>query len=458
MKIVILISIFIFVYISIYHASKIEIRGIVEGFYGTPWTFEDRADLIKFCGNHNLNAYIYAPKDDLYHRNKWREPYPEDKIIELKNLIILSQENKVRFIFAVSPGIDLNYNGDKGEEDFQILMTKLHSIYEIGCRDFAIFFDDINANIDSGKNQAIFLNRLYDELKQKYNNKIKSLITVPTDYSLRVMIDDDDDIKQYTKDFSTILNKKIIVLYTGDITVGNGISNENYKKTKKIYGRDLGIWWNYPVNDFLKNKLALGPIEKLPTSSGIKAIFYNPMEQPQLSKISIATGADYAQSPYSYNPEKSWNHAIEEQFKENAEAMKIFARHSRHMEKNWANVGPPDGPEFNEASQEAIMYYMAEEEFSYLKLISLLDEMDKSADTLLSKLDYKILSECKPHLEQFKRIIKADRLAVRCLEAKSCGIELTNLRKEISEYEPQAILSEKSALKFIDNVIDIFQK
>ena len=69
-------------------------------------------------------------------------------------------------------------------------------------------------------------------------------------------------------------------------------------------------------------------------------------------------------------------------------------QHSRHMEKNWAIVGP----EFYEASQEAIIYYMAEEEFSHLKLIPLLDEMDKSADTLLSKLDYKILYECKPHL------------------------------------------------------------
>ena len=151
-------------------------------FFG-PWIFEDREDLIKFFGNHNLNAYIYAPKDELYHRNKWHEPYPEDKIIELKNLIILPKENKVRFIFAVSPEIDLNYNGDQGEEDFKILITKLHSIYEIGCRDFAIFFDDINANINSGKNQAIFLNILYEGLKQKYNNKIKSVITIPTLFS-----------------------------------------------------------------------------------------------------------------------------------------------------------------------------------------------------------------------------------------------------------------------------------
>jgi hyaluronoglucosaminidase len=44
--------------------TPILLRGIVEGFYGTPWNFDIRADLIRFCGEYNLNAYIYAPKDD----------------------------------------------------------------------------------------------------------------------------------------------------------------------------------------------------------------------------------------------------------------------------------------------------------------------------------------------------------------------------------------------------------
>ncbi len=58
-------------------AEAIPLRGIVEGFYGTPWTTTDRMDILGFCGEHGLNAYIYAPKDDPYHRDKWREPYPK---------------------------------------------------------------------------------------------------------------------------------------------------------------------------------------------------------------------------------------------------------------------------------------------------------------------------------------------------------------------------------------------
>ena len=43
-------------------------RGIIEGFYGTTWTHQDRLDQIKFYGKNKLNTYIYAPKDDPYHR------------------------------------------------------------------------------------------------------------------------------------------------------------------------------------------------------------------------------------------------------------------------------------------------------------------------------------------------------------------------------------------------------
>ena len=53
----------------------IPLRGIVEGFYGRPWTHEARIDMFAFMQAHGLNAYIYAPKDDELHRDSWRTPY-----------------------------------------------------------------------------------------------------------------------------------------------------------------------------------------------------------------------------------------------------------------------------------------------------------------------------------------------------------------------------------------------
>ena len=165
------------------------------------------------------------------------------------------------------------------------------------------------------------------------------------------MIDDEGNIKQYTQEFTTLLNTKIVVLYTGDDVVCDGITEESYQAAKDIYKRDLGIWWNYPVNDYYlvdgnRNiKLALGPIEKLPKAKA-NSIFYNPMEQPLLSKLSMATGAEYALDTENYDSVASWNRIIEKQFGELAPAMKVFASHSQHMQNSWAKCGPPDAPEF----------------------------------------------------------------------------------------------------------------
>ena len=440
--------------------SSILLRGIVEGFYGTPWNFDIRADLLKFCGEYNLNSYIYAPKDDPYHRGKWREPYPDDKIEELKNLVDIALQNNVHFVFAVSPGLDLNYEGEKGEQDFQYMLNKLDSMYNIGVRDFAIFFDDLSGE-QSGSNQANFLNRLQNSLDRKYKD-VYPLITVPTQYTKNWMIDKDGNIRKYTLEFSSILNKNIIVLYTGDNVVCDGISEESYQQVKDIYNRDLGIWWNYPVNDYYyvdgnRNiKLALGPIEKLPKAAP-SSIFYNPMEQPLLSKISIGTGADYALATDTYDSVSSWNKVIEKQFGDLAPYMKVFATHSQHMEVNSAISGPADAPEFYAKAHQAVLDTKDGKVVDFTELNNLIDEMENSANILLEKLPSDILNECKLMLEQFRRITNADRVAAQSLKNNKLDSELKNLRQEIKVNESKAKVSEFSAVRFIDEVIQLYE-
>ena len=443
------------------NSTPILLRGIVEGFYGTPWNYDIRADLLNFCGEYDLNSYIYAPKDDPYHRDKWREPYPNEKIAELKNLVDIAIKNNVHFVFAVSPGLDLNYEGEKGEEDLQTMLTKLDSMYNIGVRDFAIFFDDLSGE-QSGKNHANFLNRLQDALDKKYID-IYPLITVPTQYTRNWMIDGEGNIQVYTQEFSTILNKNIIVLYTGDDVVCDGISEESYQAVKDIYNRDLGIWWNYPVNDYYiidgnRNiKLALGPIEKLPKAKP-NSIFYNPMEQPLFSKISIGTGADYALSTDTYDPTTSWNKVIEKQFGDLAPAMKIFASHSQRMDFNWAKCGPADAPEFYEKARQAVLDIKDGKIVDFTELDNLINEMENSADILLEQLSKDYLKEGQLMLEQFQRIAKTARVAVTSLKNNQMDSELKNMRQEIQNNSSKAVVSELCAVLFIDEVIKLYEK
>ncbi len=440
-------------------AAPIPLRGVIEGFYGTPWSFEQRADLMIFCRRHNLNAYIYAPKDDLYHRDKWREPYPAEKISQLQNLVNAAKVNGVKFIFAVSPGQDLNYKGKRGESDFNLMMQKLETMYQLGVRDFAIFFDDLkddkgNHNED-GKLQAEFINKIQAELRKNHRD-IGQILTVPTEYYRADMLKSNGKIKSYTEDFATTLDKKIVVLYTGDAVVCDGISQESLAQVNQIFDRQVGVWWNYPVNDYLTAKLALGAIENLPTSN-VHAIFFNPMNQPLLSRIALATGADYANNPAIYNSQDAWNKAIDEQFGELAPAMKIFAAHSRHMENSWAKVGQNDAPDFETLAYLAVNSAQQNRNYDCDPLLLEISIMESAAQDLLNKLPENILAECKPQLEQFQRIAQADRLALDCLQNKNLNPKLLELRTEIKNHEVEAILSEKSALKFIDDVIDLLR-
>ena len=439
-------------------AVPIPLRGVVEGFYGTPWTFEDRADIIEFCRQNNLNSYIYAPKDDPYHRQKWRTPYPADKLAELEQLVAHAKRNKVRFIFAVSPGLDLNY---KSDEDFNSMIRKLDRMYQIGVRDFAIFFDDLKddkgRHHEDGKLQAAFLNRVQKNLRARYKD-VAPLITVPTEYFYLDMVKG-DKLKPYTRDLAENLDPRIVVLYTGRGVVCTDITDKELAEVNKIFGREIGIWWNYPVNDYSLTpdgnrnvKLALGAIDKLP-SAKMTAIFFNPMEQVQMSKISLATGAIYANNPSAYDAEQAWNKVLREQFGNLAAQMKIFAEHSRHMENSWAKVGAPDAPDFA-AAATLLMHDKSSENFAALE--NEIQKTERAVDVLLRRLPQKYLAECKPQLEQLKRILDADEVALESLRAGKLDLQLKTLRAEIAANEKQAIISEESARKFIDEVINYF--
>ena len=427
-------------------APAIPLRGIVEGFYGTPWSQADRLDMLKFCHEHKFNAYIYAPKDDPYHRAKWREPYPADKMVELQALIDESKKQQVKFIFAISPGLDIHFDGPQVEADKLAMEQKLTAMYEMGVRDFAIFYDDIK-NKDA-KGQAEFLNWLNENFIAKHKD-VSPLITVPTEY-YRLDMEADGQIKEYTRDFSNTLDKDILVLYTGEKVVPDGLTDEDYAKANALYGRQLGIWWNYPVSDYRESKLALGPIEKMPVKSDIPAIFYNPMKHAELSKISLATGADYAQNPAKYDANKSWQKAIKAQYGKLAPAMEAFAGHSQHMVVSWAVIGPEDGLEMRQLMET---YWQEPDKAVEKKLLAELETLDQSVVKLQQELPANVLKECQPQLAQFHRILQADMLGIRVMNGeKHRRAEFRQLLDEVKVHDKDAQVSEETARAFLDKL------
>ncbi len=68
-------------------AGLLSVRGTVEGFYGPPWTHEQRLAHLEFSARVGLNAYVYAPKHDPLHRQLWREPYGAGQLRQFAELV-----------------------------------------------------------------------------------------------------------------------------------------------------------------------------------------------------------------------------------------------------------------------------------------------------------------------------------------------------------------------------------
>jgi protein O-GlcNAcase / histone acetyltransferase len=105
--------------------------GLVEGFYGRPFTAEQRKDLFKKLKKYGHQLYVYAPKDDYKHRASWRELYTVEEGEHLQGLISAASASGIDFYYALSPGLDIHYSSLK---DTAALKRKLDQVSQFGCR------------------------------------------------------------------------------------------------------------------------------------------------------------------------------------------------------------------------------------------------------------------------------------------------------------------------------------
>ena len=294
-------------------------RGVVEGFYGTPWTHQDRIDILRFEGAHGMNVYYYAPKDDPYHRKLWRDAYPSEDLKRLGELVDTAHHNFVDFCFAISPGLSMAYSS---EQDFQVLTHKLASVGKLGVSCYALFLDDVPQDLEDAQDKAQFktLAQAHTYLTNKLHKYLTAqssenrLVLTPTTYT------NEWGSRDYIQELGKGVDRGVSIVWTGPKVFSPAITVEQAREWGGYIQRKPIVWDNFPVIDGSPWRRHLGPLTgrepNLP--SVLRGLFSNPMNQAHASMIPLQTIADYLWNPAAYDHTQSETHAVVSQYGKDA--------------------------------------------------------------------------------------------------------------------------------------------
>jgi hyaluronoglucosaminidase len=291
--------------------TALPVRGVVEGFYGRPWSVAQRHDMIAFIAEVGMNTYIYSPKDDPYTRRRWREPYPADDAAQFRELARIAREAGVALWYGVSPGLSMRYSDPA---DLDAVHAKLSGVRRLGATGAALFLDDIPGRLQHPADMAAFPDLVAAQLhlvravEQHLATDADGVgfAVCPTDYW-------GHGDERYIGELGRGLARDTALFWTGRAICAPEITAPEAELFATTTGRRPLYWDNFPVNDVaMTHELHIGPYlgrdpRLAETAAGIVA---NPMPLAEASKIGIASVADFARDPFSFDAEASWEAAL----------------------------------------------------------------------------------------------------------------------------------------------------
>ncbi|HEY8571524.1 beta-N-acetylglucosaminidase domain-containing protein [Phenylobacterium sp.] len=264
--------------------------GIIEGFFGRPWSWTERTDAVRFLGPRGYGFYLYAPKADPYLRRRWRDPYPEAELKALRDFGAACREVDVRFGVGLTP-FELHFGFDR---DAKVALTgKLAQLDDAGIEDLAVLFDDMRGDVpDLAARQAEIVHWIGPR------TKASRLIMCPSYYSDDPVLDRVFGARprDYLAELGIALEPVVHVMWTGEEVCSREYSPGHLERVGQQLRRRPFLWDNYPVNDGprMSQHLHLRAFTGRPASIGehLSAHAVNPASQPVLSRIPLLTLAE----------------------------------------------------------------------------------------------------------------------------------------------------------------------
>lgn len=323
--------------VVIYDYADVKHRGVIEGYYGVPYSAEVTKELFRFMARNKLNTYMYGAKSDPYHSRYWSEPYPvaitpeQERVGYLtqdmmKDITAAARECKVDFIWAIHPG--KAFADPQNKDIIRQIMGKFESMYELGVRQFGVFVDDVGVPSDPSilKLCADNLTALQKAIDEKWNkegtpaeDKVKPLHYVPQLYAYSWV--SDDKAKTFFESLRPVPDK--VNIYITGANVWSVPNNGDIQKVYGWLGKGTSWWWNYLCNDQDMTKLFIADMQtnfrdeshifstsRIPADITLKTLIVNPMQQGMLSRIGLFSTADYSWNTSAFNSVRSWEAAV----------------------------------------------------------------------------------------------------------------------------------------------------
>jgi len=291
------------------------LAGVIEGFYGPPWSQSERAELFRWMSAWGLNTYLYGPKDDLHHRAIWREPYPDAEAMVLAGIIRACAERGLDFIYALGPGLDLRFSR---EDDLDRLKARFAQLLALGCRNFALLFDDIPDRMDPADRerfgsfasaQCHVTNAVFRWLREQQPGT--RLLFCPTPYCGR-MAERRLGGEGYLETVGRELLPDIGVFWTGPEIISRDITVPHVRELAAVLRRPPVIWDNLHANDYDGRRMFLGPYagRSPELRREVAGILINPNTEFAVNYVAFRTFAEFVHAGTGWNPRAAYLRAV----------------------------------------------------------------------------------------------------------------------------------------------------
>jgi protein O-GlcNAcase / histone acetyltransferase len=273
------------------------LSGVIEGFYGPPWTPAERHQLWDWMTRSGLNTYFYGPKDDLHQRAIWRQPYHESGLMEVREAVAACRQRGLKLIYACSPGLDVTYSDPA---DMAAIQGRLTQLLDDGVSDFCILLDDIPDAMRPGDlarwgslaaAQAAWVNDVYTWTRARTQGRF---LVCPTPYCGR-MVAARHGGEGYLGILGQGLHPDIDIFWTGPEIISETLDVAPIARLTEILRRPPLIWDNLFANDYDGRRFFCGPYAGRPLElkQAVRGILLNPNTEFPLNFVPIHSFGAY---------------------------------------------------------------------------------------------------------------------------------------------------------------------